>query len=108
MELAVDGVTGGTFAQRPSRRAETDEDSRGAALIYRDVREYVVGHTCSARAVFLGDVVGSVARLQTEWIPSVTVPSISDRGDPVFSALRDSEDSCPLEAVWLLKPEVLS
>ena len=36
---------------RPSRRAELDEDSRSAALIYRDVTEYVVGHTCSARAI---------------------------------------------------------
>ena len=101
VELAAGGVAGGTFAQRPSRRAETDEDSRSAALIYRDVTEYVVGHTCSARVVFLSDGDGSVTHLQTEWIPSVVVPSISDQGDPVFDALRASEVSRPLEAAWL-------
>ena len=99
VELSPSGVAGARFAQRPSRRAETDEDSRSAALIYRDVTEYVVGHTCSARAVFDAD--GSVARLKTEWIPSVTVASISDEGDRVFSSLRDSEASRPLEAAWL-------
>ena len=101
VELSASGVAGGTFAQRPSRRAETDEDSRSAALIYRDVTEYAVGHTCSARAVFHSDADGSVAHLKTEWIPSVTVASISDEGDSVFNALRDSEASRPLEAAWL-------
>ena len=98
----------GTFAPRPSRRAETDDDSRGAALIYRDVQEYVVGHTCSAQAELADS--GSVEYLKTEWIPSVTVPSVSDRGDRVFNALLDSEDINPLEAEWLAKanPEDLS
>ena len=101
VELSASGVTGGRFAQRPSRRAETDEDSRSAALIYRDVTEYVVGHTCSARAVLQSDADGSVAYLKTEWIPSVTVSSISDEGDSVFNALRDNEEFRPLEAAWL-------
>ena len=99
VELSARGVSGGTFAPRPSRRAETDEDSRSSALIYRDVTEYVVGHTCSARAVLSDD--GPVAHLKTDWIPSVAVPSISDLGDRVFDALRDSEISRPLEAAWL-------
>ena len=39
---------------------------------------------------------------RTEWIPSVTVESISDQGDRVFDALRDSTVySRPLEAQWL-------
>lgn len=101
VELSARGVVGGSFAERPSRRAVTDEDSKSAALIYRDVAEYVVGHTCSARAVLHGDEDLSVAQLSTEWIPSVTVPSISDRGDSVFDSLRDSEASRPLEAAWL-------
>ena len=101
VELSAAGVAGGMFAPRPSRRAETDEDSRSAALIYRDVTEYVVGHTCSARAVLTGDNTGSLAFLKTEWIPSVTVSSISDRGDSVFNALRVRDLSRPLEAEWL-------
>ena len=100
VELSAKRVAGGRFARRPSRRAETDEDSRSAALIYRDVTEYVVGHTCSARTVHNDDD-DSIAYLKTEWIPAVTVESISDQGDRVFDALRDSETSRPLEAAWL-------
>ena len=101
VDLAAIGVTGGEFAPRPSRRAETDEDSRSAALIYRDVNEFVVGHTCSARAVLSSDGDDSLSHLKTEWIPSVEVPSISDQGDKVFDALRGSEDPRPLDASWL-------
>lgn len=101
VELSVHGVSGGTFAPRPSRRAETDEDSRSAALIYRDVKEFVVGHTSSAQVVLPDNGNDSVAFLKTEWLPTVTVPSISDQGDRVFDVLRDSEVSRPLEAAWL-------
>src|SRR5262249_7401369 len=79
VELAVRGGARGELAPRPSRRAQTDEDSRVAALIFRDVKEHVVGHTCSARAEF--DSEGEPRRLVTEWIPLVEVLGISDRGD---------------------------
>lgn len=99
VNLAVTNVTNGVFAPRPSRRAQTDEDSRTAALIYRDVKEYVVGHTCSARAELDG---GSVVKLETDWVPAVLVPSVSDRGDTVFDSLHQRKtDSRPLEAQWL-------
>lgn len=107
VELAVVGVLHGVFTARPSRRAATDEDSRSAALIYRRVKEHVVGHTCSARAVLEDDADAddendpSVVELRTEWIPSVIVPGVSDRGDPVFAVLRDTPDVLPLEARWL-------
>lgn len=101
VELIAREVSGGLFAPRPSRRAETDEDSRSAALIYRDVAEYVVGHTCSAQTVLSSSGDGSVDHLKTEWIPAVTVASTSDQGDEVFDALRDSDESRPLEAQWL-------
>ena len=101
VELSAGGVSGGSFAPRPSRRVETDEDSRSAALIYRDVAEYVVGHTCSAQAVVSSSGDGSVDHLKTEWIPAVTVASTSDQGDGVFDTLRDRDDSRPLEAQWL-------
>ena len=105
VELSVGGITNGSFAPRPSRRAELDEDSRSAALIYRDVTEYVVGHTCSARAILSSTDDGSLEYIKTEWIPSVTVPSISDQGDKVFDALRASENSRPLEASWLAEAD---
>ena len=105
VELAVVDITNGEFAHRPSRRAELDEDSRSAALIYRDVTEYVVGHTCSAQAVFSEDGDGSLEHIKTEWIPSVIVHSISDQGDKVFDVLRERENSRPLEASWLAEAD---
>ena len=99
VELAAREMRGGKFAPRPSRRVESDEDSRSAALIFRDITEYVVGHTCSACAVLSDD--NSVGLLKTDWMPSVVVPSVSDLGDRVFDALRDNESTHPLEAEWL-------
>ncbi|MYC85678.1 MAG: DNA helicase [Acidimicrobiia bacterium] len=100
VELSADEVRDGSFVERPSRRVAMDDDSRSAALIYRDVTEYVVGHTCSATAVSVNESYGSV-RLKTEWIPSATVASISDKGHDVFDALRDGDASRPLDAAWL-------
>lgn len=99
VELTITGVANGAFAPRPSRRAETDEDTRAAALIYRDVREHVVGHTCSARAEL--DAQGRASCLSTEWIPVVEVPSVSDHGDSVFDRLRGAAEERTLDARWL-------
>jgi len=99
VSLEVTAVANGRFAPRPSRRAQTDEDSRTAALIYRDVKEYVVGHTCSACAVLDG---GLVTKLRIEWVPAVTSLRVSDRGDQVFDSLHQPSDGRrPLEALWL-------
>jgi hypothetical protein len=97
VELSISSVLRGAFAPRPSRRAQTDDDTRTAALIYRDVKEYVVGHTCSARALLRND---TVLALYTDWIPAVVVSGVSDRGDKVFDALRTSNRQ-PLQAKWL-------
>src|SRR5581483_9157606 len=99
VDLQVAAVANGRFAPRPSRRAQTDEDGRTAALIYRDVKENVVGHTCSARAILDSE---QVTKLKIEWVPAVIVPRVSDRGDQVFDALHQStDDRRPLEAQWL-------
>src|SRR5690606_16943525 len=99
VDLQVGVIGNGRFAPRPSRRAQTDEDSRTAALIYREVKEYVVGHTCSARAILGGK---EVRKLKIEWVPAVVVPRVSDRGDEVFDALHQPGDHRRvLEAEWL-------
>jgi len=98
VELRVSKSANGEFAPRPSQRVQTDEDSRIAALIYRDVKEYVVGHTCSARAVFSDT---RVIALVTDWIPSTLVPGVSDSGDQVFEGIRKHSTLHPLEARWL-------
>ena len=100
VDLSVRTVANGKFAPRPSHRAQTDEDSRTAALIYRNEKEYVVGHTCSARAILDGE---AVVKLKTEWIPAIVVPRVSDSGDRVFDALlhQPSDVRRPLKAKWL-------
>lgn len=99
VDLQVSTIANCRFAPRPSRRAQTDDDSRTAALIYRDVAEYVVGHTCSARAILEG---GHASKLKIEWIPAVIVPRVSDRGDQIFDTLHLPENAQrPLEASWL-------
>ena len=109
VDLQVATVANGRFVPRPSRRAQTDEDSRTAALIYRDVKEYVVGHTCSARAMLDGEI---ATKLKIEWVPSVVVPRVSDRGDQVFDTIHQpSDDRRPLEAHWLAEasaPDLIS
>ena len=99
VDLQVATLANGRFAPRPSRRAQTDEDSRTAALIYRDGKEYVVGHTCSASTILDGE---AISKLKIEWVPAVTVPRVSDRGDQVFDAVHQPvDDRRPLEANWL-------
>lgn len=100
VELSATAVREGAYAPRPSRRAETDDDSRSAALIYRDAVEYVVGHGCSATTVFASDG-RTIDQMKTAWIPSVTVPATSDLGDEVFETLRESDTLRSLDAAWL-------
>ena len=106
VRLSVTEIGSGTFAPRPSRRSQTDDDSRTAALIYRNVQEYVVGHTCSARAILEG---ASIVSLETDWVPATTVSGVSDRGDSVFDSLRAATNRRPLDSQWLAQasPELL-
>lgn len=84
------------LAERPARTVVTDRDSRVASLIYRDVQEYAVGHTCSASWA----PVDAPTSVSTEWIPTAVVRRTRAEGDPVFDRLRIGPDK-PLEAEWL-------
>lgn len=99
VQLGVSVVAHGQLVPRHWHRPESTEDGKSAALIYRDVVEYAVGHTCSARPKFSPD--GSVSAVVTDWIPRVIVPTVSDRGDRVFDRLRSDPNARPLEASWL-------
>lgn len=100
VQLSVSVLEGSLFVPRPSRRAQTDDDTRTAALIYRDVREYVIGHTCSAHAVVVDK---KIVELRTEWVPATVVPRVSDRGDRVFEVLDKLDNNLrPLDAEWLV------
>jgi hypothetical protein len=90
---------GTRFAPRPSRRHATDDDGKVAELIYRDSREYAVGHTCSVEWKMDGG--GQVETISTSWIPEATVFSMSAAGDSCFDVLRKEGTTRPLSASWL-------
>ena len=96
--VTVRPSTGSKLSARPSRRKITDDDSRSAALLYRDAHEYAVGHTCGADWTAPAD--NDSGSVRTAWIPSATVAAISADGHTVFEALRKEGDN-PFSASWL-------
>ena len=98
-ELHVQAARGSVLVPRPFRRTAVDEDTRAAALIYRDAMQYATGHTCSAEWDLEGE---SVARVRSTWLPRAIGPGTSAGGDAVFSTLRDdARGTDPLSAKWL-------
>lgn len=68
------------FIPRPAEQASDDQDSLTAALLYRRLQDYAVGHTCSAAwAHPAGDTVEWIA---TTWLPEQTVRMVSANGAP--------------------------
>lgn len=84
---------------RPTRHNVTDEDGKIAALIYRNTREFAVGHTCSAEWDAPSETYAEVIR--TTWIPETLVKSTSSLGDEFFSKIYDSSDKNIFSASWL-------
>ncbi|MFC1579155.1 helicase-related protein [Pseudomonadota bacterium] len=72
------------FCPRPLGGSAIDEDTRMAQLIYRDVREYAVGHTCSA--TWEGEE-GEIRTVQSTWLPSSRVRAMSSEGVSDFASL---------------------
>jgi hypothetical protein len=85
---------------RPSWKSSTDEEGRMAELLYRDAKEFAVGHTCSAE--WNVDESGKHAEyVSTTWIPTTRVRDTSTTGDKVFESLNADKDLKPLSASWL-------
>jgi hypothetical protein len=80
---------------RPSRRSGEDLDLQ---LIYRNSREYCVGHICSSRWTHEGDRITEVA---TDWMPHSIVEDISADGEEVLQRLKKLEPQEPWSAAWL-------
>ena len=80
----------GLFEPRPQLLRGGDEDQQIAELIYRDVKEYAVGHTCSAQ---WEETEGGLppSWVGTAWAPSSVVRRMDGAGDPVLAeAVRRS------------------
>ena len=81
--------------------AFADEDTQSAALLYRDVVEYAVGHGVAAEwDPVTRYVCGSASRLA--WLPEATVKGMSATAHPMLEAfLLDHPEA--LQASWLAR-----
>ena len=93
--------TRGEFAPRPQLIRGGDEDQAISDLIYRDVREFAVGHTCSAEWRFDGEASDTPVEITTSWIPSALVKRMDAAGDPALAAAVAKSPVGSLEALKL-------
>jgi len=98
--IRVEPAEGTLFVARPSRRAVVDEEDKSLALLYRNAREFAVGHTCSA-GWDEPDHGSTPSWLSSAWIPSVIVETVSSVGHSVFESLL-SGDRPVLSLEWLI------
>ena len=98
----------GGGAIRPRRdvlSAAADEDARSAALLYRDVVEYAVGHGIAAE--WEPSPSGCVDRVATTWLPSAIVKGMSAAAHPMLEGFfRDHPEA--MRAAWLARPDARS
>ena len=77
-----------------------DHDARINSLLYRDKREYAVGH--GVAALWDMDTEGRVSSVRTSWIPHHISTSISPAGHPLLKPLTDDDPNL-LEASFLAR-----
>jgi len=97
--LRVSVEKGTRLCPRPVRGSAVDDDSAMAELIYRNVVDYAVGHTCSAE--WPENEKGEVIFVETSWLPSSTVRTVKAEGAKEFSSLRDDSKGPVLGTGWL-------
>ena len=101
VNFTVEPTCGAIIIPKPvtaDTREVANEEANVAALIYRNVAEYAVGHTCSAEWSLIN---GTGDKLMTSWIPQAFVHATSAEGDPVFSQIQSDSESRPLNAKWI-------
>lgn len=76
-----------------------DEDGRINELLYRNVRQFAVGHTCGATWEEKEDQTASV--VATTWLPQQRVPLVSSEGSPIIQAALEGISPNPLDAETL-------
>ena len=102
VSVAVECSLDCRFAPKPDRSGPSslDEDGKSSALLYRDVQQWAVGHTCSAMWDEPAD--GTVKQVWTSWFPEATVHVVSAAGDDEF---RGEKVRTQLDAGWLASQE---
>ena len=69
--------SGARFTPRPPRYVGRDDDAKTSDLIYRNAREYAVGHTCSVQWTPRSEP----HEIGTTWLPRAIVNGMNDQGD---------------------------
>ncbi len=102
VSLAVECERDCKFVPKPDRSgvASLDDDAKSSALLYRNVQQWAVGHTCSATWEESSD--DTVERVRTSWFPESTVHVVSAAGDAEF---QNELARTPLDAAWLASQE---
>ncbi|HEY8604500.1 helicase-related protein [Tsuneonella suprasediminis] len=79
-----------------------DDDARSAALLYRDVMEFAVGHGVSA---LWEDVEGRRAgTVRSAWLPRTSVKGVDPDGHESLREFRE-RNPCALDAAWLARAD---
>lgn len=86
--------------QRPKVQRADDEDALTNLLLYRDVREYAVGHGIAVQ--WSGLKSDCVESLETSWVPFATVKGMDPKGHNSLSEIQKRAPSL-FSAAWLAR-----
>jgi hypothetical protein len=105
MRVSASAPDGSTFCIRPRPLPpvpEGDEDAETSALLYRNVREFAVGHGIAAMwSTPRGEAVESV---RTEWLPYASIKDTSAAGHELLRNFSEKQPDL-LCAEWLARPD---
>lgn len=102
VSIAVECSNGCRFVPKPDQTgaASMDDDGKSSAILYRNVQQWAVGHTCSA--IWDEPIESTVRQVRTSWFPEATVYVVSADGDKVF---HGENVRAHLDATWLASRE---
>jgi len=90
-ELVVEAIVDGAPGIQPRKAppiTSSDEDSLTNALLYRDVREFAVGHGIAA--TWSQDATNAASEVRTAWLPETHVLGTSPDGHALLTTFRQS------------------
>lgn len=98
--MEIEPALGAELCRKPDVAIYSGDDpeAESSALIYSDIGEYAVGHTCSADWI---EEAGMIRSVRTQWVPEVVVKKSVETGDSVFDALLEIPSESPLNTKWL-------
>ena len=100
---AVDRGGAGAIRPRPAVLSTSDdEDARSAALLYRDVVEYAVGHGVAAEWKSASET--GVDHVATAWLPSAKVKGTSEAPHRMLAGFLEDRPRA-LDASWLARED---